>query len=742
MSIQSNQSCIYAIECDFNSLMQKERKKVVFDCEKCSYTSCNSKKNDLNLECLRNIIKVFKENSDITDGFFKTGEEEFKFTNIQVDLYRDYARLLNKIHQKRQKLSFKIKKECLKNLECESKQEFFIEQIFGSKFNEGSLITNPIEAYLQFKQEFKIKMELLSENPKCHKCFESYLNFLNEVRTILEESKIIKNYLELDLKSSSFSKIYSLIFGDYNLVSSFPQKGFRYPNILEECTSYHRSPYKIKIKKNKDSNRYFYEITSIIDDPDLRLIYNRILKEVDTNFKDFIGIEGIIKLDRLLQFLKTFAMQVIEKQYGQLPTDLIPKLAELISFELSQLHPIMALLIDDEIEEIFMDSLNGSIYLDHRQFGRCQTSIVLNNTKIESLKTRIRIEAEQRLDETHPFLKTEIITSYFHVRVSLEISSLAVDKFIMRIRKLHKKILTIGDLIANNTITQEAAAYLLFNWLHGRCILVIGEPYSGKTTLINSLDMLGKKDWRKIYVEDVIESIDQGAFEIHQSRYNVKSGETQSDPYSTKSFQVKECLHRTPDSIFIGELIHSDAIEAFFFLLKVGLRRCLATAHGESPEMIVKRFVFDNHIPVTLLGNLDIVVQLDKIAFRGQFLRRITRITEISENSEVKFGKVKNSRDISSLSYEDIFTRDPETDELKGLFGSLDELYKKSISIRNINSLRGENVSEDQFIYEMNKIQSTLEKSSPEMGEIIKNFHQLWDDFELNTEGIKYFLKK
>jgi len=733
MTRQINVICNYEIEKDFDISSNREITLLTINCEKCVFSNQDKNTKFYESNCFKNLIKIFREYPKTSTLVLKKINGFFELTNSQIELFSDYAEVLIQ--------SFKIKNpiiiqkgDCSKSNECKNSQNFFLERILGNKFNDGLIISNPILSYREIIQKIKIYHQTSIERKQCKDCFGSFVHFLNEIRNLLVQSKIIKSCLDVDTKSASFSKIYSLIFGDYNLVSTFQGKGLHFPEVMEERKSYQCGPYKIKIKKDKDSNRYFYEITSIIDDPNLNLIYDRILREVDSNFKDFIGIEGIIKLDRLLQFIKNFAIHVIEKQYGQLSADLIPKFAELVSFELSQLNPIMALLIDDEIEEIFLDSLKGSIYLDHRQFGRCQTSLSLNDTEIESLKTRIRIEAEQRLDETHPFLKTEIITSYFHVRVSLEISSLAVDKFIMRIRKLHKKILTIRDLIANNTITQEAAAYLLFNWIHGRCILVIGEPYSGKTTLINSLDMLGKKDWRKIYVEDVIESIDQTAFEIHQSRYNVKSGETQSNYYSTKSFQVKECLHRTPDSIFIGELIHSDAIEAFFFLLKVGLRRCLATAHGESPEMIVKRFVFDNHIPVTLLGNLDIIVQLDKIPLRGQFIRRVTRITELSENSEIKSERIENSQDISNLIYTDIFTRDPETDKLVGSSHTVAELYKKSVVIRNINSLRGEYVSENRFNHEMNKIQSTLEENHKEMGEAIKSFHQLWDDFELSTD--------
>ena len=461
------------------------------------------------------------------------------------------------------------------------------------------------------------------------------------------------------------------------------------------------------------------------------------MKEIKAKPKDYFNYQKSHKLDFLLRSGKKILNQLIKQQYGHLSDIEISDISELLIFELTNLSTLMPLLIDDNIEELFYDNPKSFIYLDHSQFGRCKTNISLTPSEIESLKTRIRIEAEHRLDEVQPFLKTETITEYFHIRVSIQIYPLSVDGFSMSIRKLHKKMLTLLDLIKNNTISIEAASYLIYNLIHGRCILVIGEPYSGKTTLINSLDTIGKSNWRKIYIEDVIESIDQTAFEVHQVRFQVDSNLSNSENYSTKSYQVKECLHRTPDVIFIGELIHSNSVESFFFLLKVGLRRCLATAHGESPELIVERFIYDDHIPLQLIGNLDLVVQINRINKNGQIIRRITRICEIKKESKINFNEEKGELQRSThLNFIDIFLRDPERDQLIGSFKSLNELYERSAIIKEINSLRGEYVSKTNFHNEIDQIGTTLNEllknETHELGKIIQKFHRFWNDLESN----------
>lgn len=735
MSDQIDITCNYVIEKDFDSLANKELNIVKIGCEKCPFLSM-SQKSYLNTECFKNLVKLFKNNSNLTSGIFKTIEGEFRLTFLQLDYFLDYGRQLNKIFSK-MKYKFNMRLNCVKKIDCEAKLISFLERIAGNKFNEGLIITNPIESFQEISQEIKIITQSFAIKNKCQECYNQYLQFLKEIRSFLEGSKLIRKYKELATKGNSILEIYSLILGDYNVASGSSKEDFQFPNIIENFASYQVHGYKVNISKGRASLEYNYGLSSILEDSELRNIFDKIILEVKSNLKLVSDSGGIMKLDQALLSEIKLAGQLIKQEFPQLSDELTSYLAELVVFEIMKLNPLVAMLIDDEIEELFLDSPKSNIYLDHRKFGRCQTSIMLTPTEIESWKTMARIESEQLLDEAHPFLKSEIITRFFHVRISLEISPLAVDEFQMRIRKLHKKILTIKDLITNNTLSVEAAAYLLFNWFHGRCILVIGEPSSGKTTLINSLDMLGKQTWRKIYVEDVIESIGQTAFGSHQSRYQVESIPTSSNIFSSKAFQVKECLHRTPDAIFIGELIHPESVEAFFFLLKVGLRRCLATAHGETPELMVKRFIYDDHVPFMLIGNLDIVVQLRRINKAGETFRRVTRITEIKEKAQIEFNANEDiSQNLSNISYNDIFIRNAEKDQLVCSFETLNDLYNESDAVKEINLLRGEYINSIRFKFEMEKIQSVIQdllKSKIEkLEDFIKIFHQLWHDLEMN----------
>jgi len=738
MPIKNNITCNFIIQRAFDSIENKELMILEINCEKCPFLYKIRDNFFFDNPCFNNLIKLFKENPSITVVSITTIDGEFELTTSQIDLFKDYGTYVSRLFNL-EKPNLIENISCVKKIECKDKQNFLLERLLGNKFNDGLIFSDPIASYLEIIQEIKIYNNFIIKKVECQNCYKLFIQFLTDVRDLLENTEIIKSFLLLNNKNRPISELYSLIFGYFKLFNNSSEKNL----ILIDTNSknyffYEIGPYKIKIMKKLESNDYFYSISSLNINPSFMKIYNQIIQKIKENPDNFFDNKKPQKLNFLLKYNVEILKQLIKSEYGHLSDDDISKLSKLVLYNLMNFDSLMALLLDDQIEEIFLDSPKSSIYLDHRQFGRCETEILLTPTEIESFKTRLRMESEERLDETKPFLKTEIITQYFHIRVTIQIYPLSIDGFSLSIRKIHKNYLTLIDLIKNNTLSIEAATYLIFNFIHGRCILVIGEPYSGKTTLINSLDMIGKKNWRKIYIEDVIESIDQSSFGIHQVRFQVDSEIKSSENYSSKSFQVKECLHRTPDTIFIGELIHSKSIESFFFLLKVGLRRCLATAHGESPELIIERFIYDDHIPLTLIGNLDIVVQMNRINMNGQIIRRITRIIEVKKENKLDiYEKIRYFSEDLNLDLINIYLRKPENDKLIGSYNSLDELFVKSEVINKINSLRGENIDNLNFNTEFKGIQTVLEglmkENKRQIGDIIEAFHHLWQNLELNN---------
>ena len=310
--------------------------------------------------------------------------------------------------------------------------------------------------------------------------------------------------------------------------------------------------------------------------------------------------------------------------------------------------------MDDHIEEFYLDTPGTTIYLDHSDWGRCETNILLNRDDVGSLITHLKAESGLPLDFSSPSLKTDLRTNFFKLRVSVDMPPLSENDYSVILRKFRTKPFTLIDLIRNNTLSVEAAAYLVYALLNRRNILVIGEPASGKTTLINALDMLTPPYWRKLTVEAVVESINQLSYGKHQVRYKVDPFEAAS-PNRRKITESIRLLHRSPNYIFFGELLTAEHVKALFQALESGLKG-LQTAHASSPEALIRKWVLYFKIPLISILNLDIIVQMKRILTYSSNRRFISRVSEpLMEPS---------STNINDLKLVDIFVYDALLDHL------------------------------------------------------------------------------
>ena len=122
---------------------------------------------------------------------------------------------------------------------------------------------------------------------------------------------------------------------------------------------------------------------------------------------------------------------------------------------------------------------------------------------------------------------------------------------------------------------------------------------------------------------------------------------------------------------------------------------------------------------------------MNRINHGGRSKRRVTRITEIKKETQIGFNERENRlQEASQFTFCDIFLRDPIIDRLICSYNSLSELYMNSDIINKINLLRGEYISENNFVPLIKGIQSVLSnflrKKIPNMGELINTFHNFW----------------
>ncbi|MFW9786669.1 MAG: ATPase, T2SS/T4P/T4SS family [Candidatus Thorarchaeota archaeon] len=312
--------------------------------------------------------------------------------------------------------------------------------------------------------------------------------------------------------------------------------------------------------------------------------------------------------------------------------DLIPemneatrmRLAEIVAHRRNILGVLMPLIHDDWVEEIYLDSPGVPIYFDHQRYGRCITDFTFYKQDVSKIITLIRAESNLHLDRSNPSLKMDIRIQDAALRFSASMPPLSPDGLHLEIRRARNNPFTISELIENETMTSDVAAILVFAVSCRFNITITGGPGTGKTTLLNALDMTTPKWWRKIYIEDAIESRPQK--DHHQVRFRVDPMDEQLTKFN-KSDEIIKCLHRSPDYLILGEIQTAEHSNALFQAIIAGLRT-IQTCHSESASSLISRWKLGHRIQEDNIALLDIIVTLERPK-PGESKRIVSEISEI-----------------------------------------------------------------------------------------------------------------
>jgi Flp pilus assembly CpaF family ATPase len=307
------------------------------------------------------------------------------------------------------------------------------------------------------------------------------------------------------------------------------------------------------------------------------------------------------------------------------------RLSQIAAHSTSILGPLVPILSDELTEEVYLDGPEIVVYFDHQKYGRCITSIVYARHEIPRIITFIRAESNQHLDRANPSLKMELDFVGTALRLSASVPPLSLNGLSLEIRRARRNPYSMKDLIQNGTITPEAAALLILAVVSRLNITITGGSGTGKTTLLNALDMLTPQWWRKIYIEDAIES--KSLSNQHQVKLQVDPVDEQHKKLS-KSEEIVKCLHRSPDYLILGEIQTAEHSQALFQAISAGLRT-IQTCHSDSASSLVSRWILSHGIESSNLGMMDLIVTLERPR-PSESSRRVKEIVEIRK--EIKDG--------------------------------------------------------------------------------------------------------
>jgi len=418
--------------------------------------------------------------------------------------------------------------------------------------------------------------------------------------------------------------------------------------------SYEVPGYIIDIIKNEETISYYSPKCKV----PFHFLYKqskRCYKSLKTNARDLP--KKILTINEFMILIKSYC----HKQVSDIISN--SKVSEnesviLLLFTLLNLEPFTPLFVDDEITESHITT-SRKVVIDHKKYGRLVlVSEQLSNEYILSLVKRCELEANQNLNQLEPSLKASFNFLNVRARVSIDSPPIVSNNFDIIIRRQKTDPFTIQDLINTGMLTEEQAIFLINAGINRKNIAIVGEPYSGKTTLANAVLLNLPNTWKIIIIEDTDEIYVPPNF-INTTKVIVPPVES-SLRYTNKENEITKLLHRSPDYVFVGEVQNKAHSKTLFEGYGAGIK-ALHTVHSDSAENLVRRWIFAHEINPEYLNSIDYIVLLNRKYVKNKVNRRVEKIYTLEAKKSklsifsIDFSSLKTSKNEFSPSSENFF---------------------------------------------------------------------------------------
>ena len=310
------------------------------------------------------------------------------------------------------------------------------------------------------------------------------------------------------------------------------------------------------------------------------------------------------------------------------------------------------LLADPEIEDISCNGVNIPVFVFHRKYQSLETNLIFeNDDAINSLITRFAMSGDRHISVANPLLDVKLpdgsrVQATYGFEVTMQGPTFTI-------RKYSEDPYTIIDLIDFNTVNEYNAAFMWYAMEQRASSLIVGGTASGKTTILASLSAFIPPGDKIVSIEDTpelrlphknwIQSVVREGYGAR--RQWGREGEI------TLFDLLRASLRQRPDFIIVGEV---RGAEATTLLQAIATGHSgLSTIHGESVAATIHRLEAQPmNIPRTHIGGINLFLVIQKMKYKGEFIRRVIDISELDRIDPITREVVTNR----------VFEWDAETD--------------------------------------------------------------------------------
>jgi flagellar protein FlaI len=400
----------------------------------------------------------------------------------------------------------------------------------------------------------------------------------------------------------------------------------------------------IVILYNESTNNYLYYVV----EPSLTLFESELLKEVYERLQDVLIVENLDSHTDKKIVLTQKTTEVIQDYIGKIDTKSYYKILYYITRDYLQFGKIDSLMHDNFIEDISNNGFDTPVFLYHKNYENIMTNITFNEQQLDSFVIRLAQRCGKHISIAEPMIDAMMPDgSRIQMTLGKEITTRGST---FTIRKFKEVPITPIDLLAWNTFSSEAMAYLWLCIENNKSLIFSGGTASGKTSSLNAVSLFIPPKAKVISLEDTRE--------LKLPHINWIPGLTR-DSFTAdgrgaiEMFDLlKSALRQRPEYLLVGEVRGKEAL-TLFQAMSTG-HTTFSTMHADSVESAIHRL--ENppiSVPRTMITALDIVSIQAQTYLKNKRVRRNMKLVEIHDIDP-------NSRNIRT---NDVFNWNSATDK-------------------------------------------------------------------------------
>lgn len=343
---------------------------------------------------------------------------------------------------------------------------------------------------------------------------------------------------------------------------------------------------------------------------------------------------------------------------GSLSDESLMRIAEEIVFEWCDLHPLTAtekvklvrrlfhsfrgldilqpLMEDASISEIMINH-HAEIFVERR--GRMTLLPVSfeSRERLEDLIQTVVASVNRVVNESTPIVDARLKDGS---RVHVVLPPVALKGPCMTIRKFPDQPLTMEELVAFHSLSQEAASFLKELVGAQYNMFISGGTGTGKTTFLNALSQFIQPDERIVTIEDSAELQIRSIPNL--VAMETRNANTEGKGEITIRDLIRASLRMRPNRIIVGEVRGGEALD-MLQALNTGHAGSMSTGHSNGAKDMMARLesmvLSAAELPVIVIRQ-QIASAIDIVIHLSRFRDRTRKVTEICEVIGVEDGEI------------------------------------------------------------------------------------------------------